>query len=169
MKTMKYLGWLAMLSFATSVAHADIVHLKDGRKIEGEVIEKTADKVVVKTKYGTQNFKPSEVDRVEAKNTPEQELAARRAKILELAESGAYSDAVVTERLAVIERAIAETDAARPATGGPSVIRRRLRARLSILSRRSPANGWSSTAPSETGSQRSRFRGAWPTRRTRGF
>ena len=48
-------------------------------------------------------------------------LAARRAKILELAESGAYSDAVVTERLAVIERAIAETDAARPATGGPSV------------------------------------------------
>lgn len=81
MKTMKYLGWLAMLSFATSVAHADIVHLKDGRKIEGEVIEKTADKVVVKTKYGTQNFKPSEVDRVEAKNTPEQELAARRAKI----------------------------------------------------------------------------------------
>lgn len=74
-----------LLAVATAVAisgaaGADIVHLKDGRKVEGEVVEKSAAKIVVKTKYGLSEFAASDVERVEAKNTPEQELAARLAK-----------------------------------------------------------------------------------------
>jgi hypothetical protein len=71
---------LAAVIALTGAAAADIVHLKDGRKIEGEVVEKSATKVVVKTKYGLSEFAAADVERVEAKNTPEQELTARLAK-----------------------------------------------------------------------------------------
>jgi len=80
MKFTRSLYVLATTFALTGVASADIVHLKDGRKVEGEVVEKSATKVVVKTKFGLSEFATADVDRVEAKNTPEQELAARLAK-----------------------------------------------------------------------------------------
>ncbi len=80
MKISKLVPFAAILIVAAA-AHADIVHLKDGRKVEGEVVEKNASKVVVKTKLGTSEFNSADVDHIEAKKTPEQELAAKRATI----------------------------------------------------------------------------------------
>ncbi len=57
---------------------ADIVHLKDGRKVEGTVVEQSDQKVVVQTKFGMSEFMASEVARVEKKATPEEEFKTRR-------------------------------------------------------------------------------------------
>lgn len=59
-------------------AWSDVVHLKDGRKVEGTVVEQTDQKVVVQTKFGVNEFKASDVARVEKKATPEEEFKARR-------------------------------------------------------------------------------------------
>lgn len=83
---------LATTFALTGLVSADIVHLKDGRKVEGEVVEKSATKIVVKTKFGLSEFATADVDRVEAKNTPEQELAARLAKA-DAADASALFDA----------------------------------------------------------------------------
>ena len=62
-----------------SGASADIVHLKDGRKVEGTVVEQTDKKVVVQTKFGVNEFKASEVERVEEMATPKEEFKKRLA------------------------------------------------------------------------------------------
>ncbi len=63
-----------------SVASGDVIHMKDGRKIEGTVVEKTDAKVVVQTKFGVSEFKASEVDRIEKKSTPKEEYKQRMAE-----------------------------------------------------------------------------------------
>ena len=77
MKTMM-IAILGGLVLASSAA-ADVVHLKDGRKVEGTVVEQTDQKVVVQTKFGVNEFKASEVDRVEEKSTPKEEFKTRQA------------------------------------------------------------------------------------------
>ena len=61
-------------------AAADVVHLRNGKTIEGTVTER-GDKVAIKTRFGTITLSRSEVARVEKKAPIEAEFRARRAKI----------------------------------------------------------------------------------------
>lgn len=74
------LGSAAILAFA-ALAAADVVKMKDGREIEGKVLEQTADSVVVKTSFGKQTFKKSEVKSIEIKDTPADVFAKRNAEL----------------------------------------------------------------------------------------
>ncbi len=71
----------SLLLLITNVAHADVVHLADGRKLEGES-RWTGKGLELKTKFGTIVFKKADVLRVEKKETPEQ-VYARRLKALD--------------------------------------------------------------------------------------
>lgn len=63
----------------TAVARADVVVLKDGRQIEGTVIEQTDQRVVIQTRFGINEFSAAEVERVDRKATPQEEFKSRRA------------------------------------------------------------------------------------------
>lgn len=65
------------ISLLAPLAAADVVHLRDGRKIEGTVIEQTASKVVVRTKLAVVEFPAADVARIEKGETPEQEFSRR--------------------------------------------------------------------------------------------
>ncbi len=69
-----------MLLLAAHAA-ADVIHYKDGRTLEGRIIERTATELVVETDFGTVRVALSKVDRVEARTTAAEELATRRAEI----------------------------------------------------------------------------------------
>jgi hypothetical protein len=67
--------------FILSAAHGDILHFKDGRKLEGEV-KQEGDAISIKTRFGSFSFKKSEVARIEKAKTPTEEYKTR-AGILE--------------------------------------------------------------------------------------
>ena len=73
------LGLVALLAVAGS-AGADVVHLKNGHQIEGDVTE-SAGKLVVKMKRGTVTLDKSEVARVEVKPSTLDEYRERLAKL----------------------------------------------------------------------------------------
>lgn len=65
-----------------AVARADIIHLRNGGKIEGKVVKRTATEVVIKTKFGgTMKLPASKVLRIEKTTSVWDEYATRRAKI----------------------------------------------------------------------------------------
>lgn len=74
------LGMVCALILAASAA-ADVIHYKDGRTLEGVVVETTSTHLKVETAFGTIEVERSKVARVEAKLTPEQELEQRREAI----------------------------------------------------------------------------------------
>lgn len=53
---------------------ADVVHLRDGRKLEGVVLSETGTSVVLKLKFGEQTIAKSDIERIEKKATTEQEF-----------------------------------------------------------------------------------------------
>jgi hypothetical protein len=76
-------GFLLALSFLFALslgAFADILHLKDGRRIEGQVVEETTKVVRIKTRLGELEFKPSEVESIERGKTKSQEFDERWAR-----------------------------------------------------------------------------------------
>lgn len=67
---------------ATSAALADVVHLRDGRKLQGEATwSADGERLEVKTRHGSVVVDRADVVRVEAVETPEQELTRRRAAL----------------------------------------------------------------------------------------
>lgn len=62
-----FAGCLALLalSLLTPSLRADVLHMKDGREIEGQVIEETKSLIKIRTLLGTFEFKTAEVDRIE--------------------------------------------------------------------------------------------------------
>lgn len=64
-----------------SIAYADIIHLKDGGIIEGEIIEKTEDTIKVKTTYGIVTLRKNQVTSTEKKLTAEQIYQKKLLKI----------------------------------------------------------------------------------------
>jgi hypothetical protein len=72
---------LLLMLTLTAPAHADLIHYKDGRTLEGRIIERTSTELVVETAFGTIRVPLSKVERIEEKATPEEELATRRAEI----------------------------------------------------------------------------------------
>jgi hypothetical protein len=74
------LSLLTLLLWVSSI-HADIIHYKDGRKLEGVIVERSDELLKVQTSFGTIDVPMSKVSRIEQKLTPEQELAERRATL----------------------------------------------------------------------------------------
>ncbi len=72
---------LACLACLSPLLAADIIHYKDGRKLEGTIVERTATEVKVDTSFGTITVAMSKISRIEEKLTPVQELAQQRAKL----------------------------------------------------------------------------------------
>lgn len=71
---------LAALAAAATpdVVHpSDVVLLKDGRRIEGTVLEETPERVVIQTADGRLTFPRAQVSRVEREPTPAQQFEAR--------------------------------------------------------------------------------------------
>lgn len=58
-------------------ARADVVHLHNGRTIEGEVVEHTTERVAIKLPAGKISFPTSQVERVERRRTAQQEFGER--------------------------------------------------------------------------------------------
>lgn len=72
---------LALLALFPAQLLADVVTLKDGRVLEGEVTQDDGKIVKIKLKKGSFTFKREEVASVEEKATPEEEYKARLAKL----------------------------------------------------------------------------------------
>ena len=72
------LGLFAVAALAPG-ALADILHMKDGRTVEGQVIEETSSVVKIKTRVGTLTFKPAEIERIERKKSAVEEFDERYA------------------------------------------------------------------------------------------
>ncbi|MEX1025068.1 MAG: hypothetical protein WD226_08315 [Planctomycetota bacterium] len=70
---------LACLFLVVGSAFADILVHKDGRRIEGQVVRRTASEVVFKTKFATLTFPVKDVLEIVEQKTREQEHAERLA------------------------------------------------------------------------------------------
>lgn len=71
-------GFLVVLG---SMALADIVHMKDGTKVEGEVIAETQDSITVKSQHGTVELEKARIDRIEKKKLPQELYREKLASI----------------------------------------------------------------------------------------
>lgn len=74
------LSFLFLAALALPAA-ADIITLKNGRVIEGDVVKDDGKIIKIQLKYGSLTVEKSEVASIEEKLTPEQEYAERRAKL----------------------------------------------------------------------------------------
>jgi hypothetical protein len=67
----------ALLLLLAASASADVVHLKDGRSLEGTVTEETAEKVVLETRFGPLEFARKDVLSIDKGKTKGQEFDER--------------------------------------------------------------------------------------------
>ncbi|TET35858.1 MAG: hypothetical protein E3J72_10155 [Planctomycetota bacterium] len=65
---------LLFLTFAAS-AGADVIHLKDGKKIEGEIISENEKEVVIETSYGERTISRDDIRKIEYDRPREAETA----------------------------------------------------------------------------------------------
>ncbi len=73
---------LLLAACLAPAARADTVHLRDGRKLQGETTwSPDGKRLEIKTRYGGVVVDKDDVLRIEAVETPEQELARRRAAL----------------------------------------------------------------------------------------
>ncbi|RKY21138.1 MAG: hypothetical protein DRQ55_05335 [Planctomycetota bacterium] len=72
---------LLLMLVAAASAHADVIHYKDGRKLEGVIVERSASSLRVETSFGSIDVALSKIDHIEERLTPGQELAQRRGQI----------------------------------------------------------------------------------------
>lgn len=67
---------LAVGAWARQAA-ADVVHLKDGKKVEGKIVSDTPAAIEVETKFGKLKIERNQIARIEAKRMPAEEFKAR--------------------------------------------------------------------------------------------
>jgi hypothetical protein len=104
---------LALLALLGAGARADVIHYKDGRRLEGRITARTATELTVQTDFGAIRVPLSKVERIEEKATPREELATRRAALrdddaqglLELA-AWAGEAGLAAERLALLREVV---------------------------------------------------------------
>ena len=77
MRTVRIVSVIVLLTMLSSASLADVVHLTDGGKIEGEVISDDGKTVVVKTRFGEVKVERSRVKSIEKKKTPAQVYTER--------------------------------------------------------------------------------------------
>ncbi len=58
-------------------ARADILHMKDGRQVEGKILSETSKLVRIKTRLGELEFPASDIERIERKKSPLEEFEER--------------------------------------------------------------------------------------------
>lgn len=97
---------LAALLALSSAAAADIITLKDGRVIEGDVIADDGKTVKVKVRFGALTFDRDQILSIEEKPTPEQEYEERLKQLDEKDvraqfEIGQWAESVKLEKEAV--------------------------------------------------------------------
>lgn len=68
-----------LVLLAAAPAPAEVVVLKDGRRIPGDVVERSAERVVVETRLGRMTFARSDVVEILDEKTPREEYAEREA------------------------------------------------------------------------------------------
>lgn len=61
---------ITMIAFVGTL-YADVVHLKDGRKLEGKIIREGKDSLVIRMKYGEVTIEKKDVDKIEKKEWEE--------------------------------------------------------------------------------------------------
>jgi hypothetical protein len=71
--------WIAIVALAAS-ARADVVVLKDGRRVEGTVVSENADKIQIDTRGGRLELARADVASIERSASKERELADRKAQ-----------------------------------------------------------------------------------------
>lgn len=72
---------VALLGVFAAGARADVVHLKDGRKIEGKILEETSTVVVIETRFGGQRrIEQDRILRIERKRTAKEEYDSKRKR-----------------------------------------------------------------------------------------
>ncbi len=104
---------LALLALLAAGARADVIHYKDGRRLEGRITARTSTELTVQTDFGTIKVPLSKVERIEEKATPREELETRRKALadddaeglLALAE-WAGEAGLVAERLALLREVV---------------------------------------------------------------
>ena len=62
-------------------AAADVVHLKSGGELTGEIVEETSTHVVISTRFGKQRLERSKIARIVKGDTPEQAIKKRLAAL----------------------------------------------------------------------------------------
>jgi hypothetical protein len=75
---LRTLAATALVALAVAPARADVLTLKDGRTIEGEIIRRTSDELELKIQYGSIVVRAKDVVKIEKKLTPAQELEERQ-------------------------------------------------------------------------------------------
>jgi len=80
-KVFMFLSLWLLLSASTS--RADVIYLKGGRKLEGEIVSQESEKVTVKVKGGTIVLDKSDIIKIEAKASPEETYQKKLAALKE--------------------------------------------------------------------------------------
>jgi hypothetical protein len=70
----------ALLSILASSGRADVVETRDGRRLEGKIVEESAERILVETPFGRAAVPRGEILSIERGPSPSEEFAARRAK-----------------------------------------------------------------------------------------
>ena len=93
---------LAVLLLTAGPARADEVVLKDGRRLEGKVLEDGPGGVKLRLRFGGDvSFRRDEVERVERKDLPEDALAAKRRALAAGDAAGRWALALEAKRLSL--------------------------------------------------------------------
>jgi tetratricopeptide (TPR) repeat protein len=74
-------GFLAVLVLTPTLVWGDIIHRRNGPPLEGKIIEETATKVVLKTKFGRTEIKKSDILRIERIQSKKEQFQERLAKL----------------------------------------------------------------------------------------
>ncbi|MFG0320178.1 MAG: hypothetical protein ACF8XB_23095 [Planctomycetota bacterium JB042] len=88
---------LALLGVLASSVAADVVHLKNGGKLHGEILSDDGAFVEVKTKFGVQKIAKADVKEIERKRTPAQEIDDRLGSLAADDADGVFALAVLAE------------------------------------------------------------------------
>lgn len=70
-------GVLLAFVLLGALALADVLHMKDGRRVEGKILSESAKVVRIKTRLGELEFKTSEIERIERKKSKLEEFEER--------------------------------------------------------------------------------------------
>ncbi|MBI4881027.1 MAG: hypothetical protein HY812_15425 [Planctomycetes bacterium] len=92
---LRSLAWgAAACALFAAAAAGDVVHLKGGQRIEGEVVKDDGVELELKTRFGTQRIPRSQIERIERCDTAAQEIEKRLAALAPGDAEGRYQAAL---------------------------------------------------------------------------
>ncbi|MBE7464416.1 MAG: DUF1570 domain-containing protein [Planctomycetes bacterium] len=105
MPSHSFLSLLLALGVATSTSTlmADTVTLKDGTVVEGQVVEETPEKIVIKMKFGTVSYTRGEIEKVEKSSGAKIADAGSLRDVVVLKSGERHEGLLVTENAETVE------------------------------------------------------------------